>query len=214
MCAESLTAFLSFYSRGSSSTWPPGTPYSILVIFWTKLALMVSNISCSDSSFQSKSSCVKLNHYKRVMWAIINCTTFSSYLINFDVMPTVYIWNCLWTINHQSVVFIKACTFRLRHVNVYQTLQQVSEREGICLQTDGFRLWPSEERVNDSSATWLYPELTLERYCAVTDLSGMLGNQGQPWILVMLLLKKQLFSPGSLLPWNYCVCVCVCDFDK
>jgi len=50
--------FLFFFSRGSFSTWPPGTPYSILAIFWTKLALMVSNISCSDSTCQTKSSCV------------------------------------------------------------------------------------------------------------------------------------------------------------
>lgn len=50
----------------------------------------------------------------------------------------------------KSFLLIFLFILRLRHVDVYQTLQQVSEREGICLQTDGFRLCSGEERVNES----------------------------------------------------------------
>lgn len=36
---------------------------------------------------------------------------------------------------------------RPRHVHIYQTLQPLSQREGLRLQTDVFWLWPCQERV-------------------------------------------------------------------
>lgn len=43
---------------------------------------------------------------------------------------------------------VSLCVFlRLWHVYIYQTLQPLSQRESLRLQTDVFRLWSSQERV-------------------------------------------------------------------
>lgn len=82
--------------RDSSSTLPPGTLFSILVIFWTKPALMVSNTLCSvtwslimrqysiihwsymDSTCQTPSPCITwLQWLWNVKSALINCTAVS-----------------------------------------------------------------------------------------------------------------------------------------
>lgn len=44
-------------------------------------------------------------------------------------------------------VCVYCVLLRLRHVHIYQTLQPLSQREGLCLQTDVFWFWPSQERV-------------------------------------------------------------------
>lgn len=47
---------------------------------------------------------------------------------------------CMW--------ILYACfVLRPRHVHIYQTLQPLSQREGLRLQTDVFWLWPCQERV-------------------------------------------------------------------
>jgi hypothetical protein len=53
----------------------------------------------------------------------------------------------------EPMLSVNLVGFRVRHVDIYQTLCKIPEREGSVLQTDGFRLLQSQARVSCSPCT-------------------------------------------------------------